>query len=142
VDWLPNYNYVCFDAATWKSTKQRAFQGKLLHGEQYLKIHGEIPTQATLINKAKILEVLDKGKAAVVTMVSESRDKSTGKLLFSGSATVFIREAGNFKGKTRGTDFGPSTAVNRPPSRRPDHIAQIKTDKRQAAIYRLECSLW
>jgi multifunctional beta-oxidation protein len=35
-------------------------QAKLLHGEQYLKIHGPIPTSATLVNRPKLLEVLDK----------------------------------------------------------------------------------
>jgi hypothetical protein len=37
-----------------------AYQAKLLHGEQYLKIHGPIPTSGTLVNRPKLLEVLDK----------------------------------------------------------------------------------
>jgi hypothetical protein len=32
----------------------------LLHGEQYLKICGPIPTSGTVINQARLLEVLDK----------------------------------------------------------------------------------
>jgi hypothetical protein len=39
----------------------------LLHGEQYLAIHKEsIPTEGTLVNKAQIAEVLDKGERVVL----------------------------------------------------------------------------
>ena len=42
-DFVPNFN-----------------PAKLLHGEQYLKILGPIPTSGTVINQARLLEVLDK----------------------------------------------------------------------------------
>lgn len=42
-DFVPNFN-----------------PAKLLHGEQYLKIHAPIPTSGTLVNRPKLLEVLDK----------------------------------------------------------------------------------
>jgi multifunctional beta-oxidation protein len=37
----------------------------------------------------------------VVTIVTESREAATGQLFFTGSTTLFIREAGGFGGRTR-----------------------------------------
>lgn len=39
---------------------------KILHGEQYLEIIGELPTDGKLISKCKLVEVLDKQSGAVM----------------------------------------------------------------------------
>ena len=65
----------------------------------------------------RLLEVLDKGKAASVTTLVQTRDKATGQLLFENQATVFIRGAGGFGGKRTGAGmseshrFRPSSAT-------------------------------
>jgi len=110
---------------------------KLLHGEQYLKIHAPIPTEGTLVNQPYLREVLDKGKAAAVTTVTETRDKESGKLIFENHSTVFIRGSGGFGGKKSGADRGAATAANAPPQRAPDAVVEEKTSEDQAAIYRL-----
>ncbi|KAJ3487160.1 hypothetical protein NLI96_g3745 [Meripilus lineatus] len=120
LDWLPNYN-----------------PAKLLHGEQYLSIKGPIPTSGTFVNEARLLEVLDKGKAAAVTTVVETKDKASGKVIFENQSTVFIRGAGGFGGRRSGKDRGPATAANTPPQRKPDAIVEEKTSPSQAALYRL-----
>lgn len=51
---------------------------------------------------ARILEVLDKGKAAAVTLIVETRDKQTGNLVFENQSTVFIRGSGGIGGKRVG----------------------------------------
>jgi multifunctional beta-oxidation protein len=96
----------------------------LLHGEQYLAIHQEnIPTSGTLVNKAQIAEVLDKGKgghlllrhlerdhllmfsctvtdkAAAVVIVVKTFNKDDGELVFENHVTVFCRGSGGFGGK-------------------------------------------
>ncbi|PWN47067.1 putative multifunctional beta-oxidation protein, partial [Violaceomyces palustris] len=109
----------------------------LLHGEQYLSIKKEIPTSATLINKPKIMEVLDKGKAAAVTSIVHTVDKESGELVFENQSTVFIRGSGGFGGKKSGKDRGAASAVNKPPSRSPDKVVTEKTTDSQAALYRL-----
>jgi multifunctional beta-oxidation protein len=48
------------------------------------------------------MEVLDKGKAAAVTSIVETRDKHSGKVIFENQSTVFIRGAGGFGGKRNG----------------------------------------
>lgn len=110
---------------------------KLLHGEQYLQIKAPIPTEGTLVSTVRLREVLDKGKAAAVTTAIETKDKATGKVIFENQSTVFIRGSGGFGGKKNGVDRGNATAVNTPPSRKPDAVVEEKTSEDQAAIYRL-----
>jgi multifunctional beta-oxidation protein len=50
----------------------------------------------------RLLEVLDKGKAAAVTTIVETRDKRSGELIFETQSTVFIRGSGGFGGKREG----------------------------------------
>ena len=103
-----------------------------------------------------MMEVLDKGKAAAVTVIVETKDKHTGKVIFENQSTVFIRGSGGFGGKRTGkgeckykfqessltdrtalsVDRGPATAANKPPPRSPDAVAEEKTLPSQAAIYR------
>lgn len=110
---------------------------KLLHGEQYLSIKAPIPTSGTLSNQPYLFEVLDKGKAAAVTNVIQTRDSKTGELIFENHSTVFIRGSGGFGGAKKGADRGPATALNTPPNRKPDAVVEEKTSVDQAAIYRL-----
>ena len=112
-------------------------QAKLLHGEQYLKIKGPIPTNATLVNEARFIQVLDKGKAAAVTTRVVTKDKQDGKIIFENESTVFIRGSGGFGGPREGPDRGPATAANTPPKRAPDAVVEEKTLPIQAALYRL-----
>ncbi|KAF8604539.1 multifunctional beta-oxidation protein [Ceratobasidium sp. AG-I] len=123
-DFVPNFN-----------------PAKLLHGEQYLAIKGPIPTSGTLVNHVRLLEVLDKGKAAAVTVVVDTVDKATGKTVFENQSTVFLRGSGGFGGKKKGSDRGAATAANAVPKRAPDAVVEEKTDEKQAALYRLSGDL-
>ncbi|KYG13797.1 peroxisomal multifunctional beta-oxidation protein [Fusarium verticillioides 7600] len=47
---------------------------KLLHGEHYLKIHKyPIPTAGTFVSESKLIDILDKGKAAVAIIGTTTR---------------------------------------------------------------------
>ena len=110
----------------------------LLHGEQYLEIRQfPIPTSARTISTPKLIEVLDKGAAAVVVTGTVTRDADSGQDLFYNESTVFIRGAGGFGGPKKGSDRGPATAVHKAPSRKPDAVVEEKTSEDQAALYRL-----
>ncbi|KAK4047301.1 hypothetical protein OIV83_005479 [Microbotryomycetes sp. JL201] len=119
LDWLPNFSPMM-----------------LLHGEQYLKIKGEIPTSGKLTSESRLMEALDKGKAAAITSITTTKNES-GDVVFENQSTVFIRGSGGFGGKKTGIDRGAATAANKPPSRKPDHIEEQKTLPVQAALYRL-----
>ncbi|KAF8920265.1 multifunctional beta-oxidation protein [Mucidula mucida] len=120
LDWLPNYN-----------------PAKLLHGEQYLSIKAPIPTSGTLVTTSRLMEVLDKGKAVAVTVVNETKDKFSGKVIFENQSTFFIRGSGGFGGKRAGKDRGSATAEYKIPQRAPDAVLEEKTSTIQAALYRL-----
>lgn len=113
----------------------------LLHGEQYLAIKGPIPTSAVLVNKPRVIEVLDKGKAAAVTTLTTTVNKNTGEPVFENQMTTFIRGSGGFGGKKTGRDRGNASAANKPPSRPADKVVSEKTTESQAALYRLSGDL-
>lgn len=103
----------------------------LLHGEQAITLHREIPPEGKVKVTGRISEVWDKGKAAVIGAEGIVEDDQGP--LFTTKATIFIRGAGGFGGER-----GPSTAgVNDPPDRRPDCVVEDMTRPEQAAIYRL-----
>jgi len=110
----------------------------LLHGEQYLEIRKfPIPTQATLVSYPALVEVVDKGNAAVVVTGSTTKDAKTGEDVFYNESTVFIRGSGGFGGEKKGRDRGNATTPNKPPGREPDAVVEEKTTPEQAALYRL-----
>ncbi|KAI5776373.1 hypothetical protein EDC01DRAFT_483062 [Geopyxis carbonaria] len=109
----------------------------LLHGEQFLEIRRfPIPTSGTLTSYPRLLEVADKGAAAVVVTRTETKDES-GAVLFVNESTTFIRGSGGFGGPAKVSDRGAATAANKPPARAPDHVAEEQTSPDQAALYRL-----
>lgn len=110
---------------------------KLLHGEQYLELKAPIPVDATLELRPRLVEVLDKGKAASVTTAIQGVNKANGEVIFDTSSTTFIRGSGGFNGPRTGKDRGAATAANEPPKRGPDAVIEEKTSEDQAALYRL-----
>ncbi len=102
----------------------------LLHGEQDLEIHQEIPTSATVTTAGEIAGIYDKGKAALVILETKSCDES-GALLFTNRFSLFLRGEGDFGGES-----GPK-AGNRAPERDPDGMIESPTLPQQALLYRL-----
>ncbi len=103
----------------------------VLHGEQSITLHREIPPRAKATVTGRISEVWDKQKAAVIGCEGVVADDDGA--LFTAKATIFVRGAGGFGGER-----GPSTAGrNEPPARAPDHVVTRETRPEQAAIYRL-----
>lgn len=110
----------------------------LLHGEQYLEVRKfPIPTSANLVSRGRLLEVVDKGKAAIAKSGVTTVDAETGEEIFYNESTVFLRGCGGFGGPGRGKDRGAATAANKPPARHPDVVVEEATSDDQAAIYRL-----
>ena len=104
----------------------------LLHGEQKITLHRALPPKGTATGVGKIVEVWDKGKAAVIGVQCDVSDEQGP--LFTTHATLFIRGAGGFGGE-RGPS-SESTAVQIP-DRPVDQVIEDVTRPEQAALYRL-----
>ncbi|KAL1856791.1 bifunctional hydroxyacyl-CoA dehydrogenase/enoyl-CoA hydratase fox2 [Paecilomyces lecythidis] len=112
----------------------------LLHGEQYLEIRKfPIPTAAKTLNYPKLIDVVDKGNAAIVVAGYTTKDAKTGEDLFYNESTIFIRGSGGFGGSNKLTAPRPkgATAAYKPPQRAADTVVEEKTSEDQAALYRL-----
>ena len=86
----------------------------LVHGEQSVELHREIPVKGTLRSTGKVEAIYDKGKGAVIVMSTSAVLADTNEPLFTNTMSVFIRGEGGFGG-----DRGPSGPQNVPPDRAP-----------------------
>jgi multifunctional beta-oxidation protein len=110
----------------------------LLHGEQFMEIlQFPIPTEGKLVSKTRLIEVVDKGNAAIVRRGTTTSDAVTGKPVFYNEGAAFIRGSGGFGGARTPSDRGAATALNKPPSRSPDRVVEETTNEESAALYRL-----
>ena len=103
----------------------------LLHGEHYLELKRPLATAAAVTNQARISQIYDKGKGALVIVDIHSVDENGQEVAFN-QAFLFIRGSGGFGGER-----GPSGDANQPPGRPPDDVQQQKTTENQALLYRL-----
>lgn len=105
--------------------------GRMLHGEQAITLRRPFPASGELTVKGRIVDVWDKGKAAVVGVESELVD-ADGPVATT-YASLFAKGYGGFGGE-RGPDAG---GIHRPPDRQPDHVIDDVVRPEQAALYRL-----
>jgi acyl dehydratase len=103
----------------------------ILHGEQAVQIHKPIPVVSEVVSEGRVAGLYDKGKAALIVLEVETKEKSTGDKLFTNQFSVFARGEGGFGGES-----GPK-AGNKPPEREPDAVTESRTLPQQALIYRL-----
>jgi acyl dehydratase len=102
----------------------------LVHGQQSVTVHQPIPVEGTATLQSEITAIYDKGKAALVVLVT--RATLGGEPLYTNTASAFIRGEGGWGG-----DRGPSGPQNVPPERDPDHTVTYQTSPDQALVYRL-----
>ncbi len=103
----------------------------LLHAEQGVELHRELPVEGTLEAYSEIVGIYDKGKGALVVMQAKAKLADTGEPLFTTRTALFIRGEGGFGG-----DRGPA-AQGEIPNRTPDHSVTYATRPDQALLYRL-----
>lgn len=108
----------------------------LVHGEEKIVLHDEVPVSGAVSTVAEVTAIWDKGKGAVVEFTSRSSlvgaDGTVGDPLFDVTMSAYIRGEGGWGGER-----GPSGPQNVPPDRDPDHRVDLTTRPEQALIYRL-----
>lgn len=106
---------------------------QVLHGEQYIKVVKPMPAAGTLTNTYRVQDVLDKGRGMVLLVQIETRDEE-GELLLVNQSSIFVVGAGGFGGSRSSEHI---VEVRKPPARSADATASFKTNKDQAALYRM-----
>lgn len=109
-----------------------------LLGEVYLEnFQRKLPTSGHLTSTRSLIDVLDKGNAAVALTGYTTVDSATGKKLFYNEVSFFMRGAGGFGGARERANPSASSRQCQIPSRHPDAIDEFHTSEEQAALYRL-----
>lgn len=102
----------------------------MVHGEQSVTLHREIPVEGTATMTSVLTDMFDKGKAAIIVTSAEA--VMDGEPLYTMRSATFIRGAGGWGG-----DRGPSGPRNVAPERAPDREITYVTSPDQALLYRL-----
>jgi acyl dehydratase len=110
----------------------------LVHGEQSIRLHGELPAAGTVSTTTTVAGMYDKGAAGLVVLQSASRHVGTGEPAFSTRTALFIRGAGGFGGPRNPEGDDESALAGEPlPTREPDEVVSYSTRPDQALLYRL-----
>ncbi|KAI5708943.1 hypothetical protein M8J76_006749 [Diaphorina citri] len=130
---IPGMMAVMSSDLTLKAIPGKEFDlSQVLHGEQYLTLHQPLPTYGDIVSRCKVIDVLDKGKHAVIIVQSDSYVGDSH--ISTGQSSVFIVGGGGFGGKRSSSVAIPCLD---PPSRSPDTSLSDRTSPDQAALYRL-----
>lgn len=109
----------------------------VVHGGQRVRLHAQLPSEATVSTTAKIRGVYDLRKFAIVIVDTETKDAS-GKLLFDTTATIVYRGAGGFGGTTPPREEKVAEIPKNTPA---DFRVEEATTAEQALLYRLSGDL-
>lgn len=109
----------------------------LLHGEQYVEIFSPLPTHGKFVVKPSLIDIQDKGKAALVITRASIVDPDTDKVYAMNEVTAFVRKSGGFGRTPPAARTAAATAANKPPQRSPDATIEEQTSPDLAALYRL-----
>lgn len=106
---------------------------KILHASEQVTVPAPLPPAGSARAISRIVEVWDKGKAAVVVLET-SVTSTDGAPLWTQRRSIFARGEGGFGGE-RGPSQGGSGAAA--PERAPDVEVDIPLSPQQALLYRL-----
>jgi acyl dehydratase len=110
----------------------------LVHGEQSIRLHGELPVAGMVSTTTTVAGMYDKGAAGLVVLESESQHVGSGEPAFTSRSGLFIRGAGGFGGPRNPEGDEESALAAEPlPTREPDDVVSYATRSDQALLYRL-----
>lgn len=102
----------------------------MLHASQEIVVHRPLPPAGTASATTRVVDVWDKGSAAILVQEAELRD--TNGALMTFRSRMFARGEGGFGGAR-----GPSRPRRTPPRREPDVVLRTSTLPQQALLYQL-----
>ena len=105
---------------------------RMVHGSQQIKLFQPFKKRGKIVNVGEVGSIWDKGKNAVINIKVTGKSEK-GELIYETNAGYFCFGMGGFGG-----DPGPKTDPLEPPEGvEPDFSISYKTQKNQAALYRL-----
>ncbi|WOL05293.1 enoyl-CoA hydratase 2, peroxisomal isoform X1 [Canna indica] len=113
----------------------------LLHGQQYIEIYRPLPSNSSIVNKATIAGLHDKGKATIIEIETRSYLKESGEALCMNRSTIYLRGSGGFSSSSH--PYSYKTYPNDQPSHvsipkyQPTAVYENPTQPSQALLYRL-----
>lgn len=107
-------------------------QGAVRHASSRVELARPLPTSGRVHVWSKVTSVWDKGESAIVNSEGRALDADTGELLYTNSASLYVRGEGGFGGER-----GPSGPQHVPPERPPDEVVTYQTSPMQSYLFRL-----
>lgn len=104
---------------------------RLVHGEQRLVVHNELPVRGTARARTTVTAIHDKGTTALVRLETDLCDAASDLPYATLQSAIFVHGAGGWGGER-----GDSPRWEQP-DRDPDLVYRYQTSKAQALIYRL-----
>lgn len=111
---------------------------RVVHGEQSLIVHAQLPPEGTFVARNKVEEIIDKGegRGMILRVRRDLFDEASGALQSSQVMSIFCRSDGGFGGPQ-----GAPVRVITLPERAPDHSIVRFIPPQAALIYRLSGDL-
>jgi acyl dehydratase len=132
---LPSLPLVLGHPGFWLGDPRSGVDPKnVVHGEQALELHSELPVEGEVIGETRIMGVVDKGpgNGALLYTRKEVRSAVDDQLLASTVNTTFVRGGGGFGGDRE----APRAPYDLPLSA-PDFFLDLPTRPEQALYYRM-----
>jgi acyl dehydratase len=126
---VPSYPPV---AALFERT--RCDMTRLVHGTQWIRLHGPIPPAGRLETVGVVKGIYDMKKLAQVVLATSTT--AEGKPCFETEWSLYIRDAGGFGGERP-----PKSEAPKIPDRPADFHVELPTSPEQALLYRLSGDL-
>lgn len=106
----------------------------IVHGEQGITWHRNLPPSGTVIGQTRVIDVIDKGSEKGAFLLTERKLylAESNELIASITGTTVCRGNGGFGGPS-----GPLPAPHKLPDRAPDLAVDIPTTPQAALLYRL-----
>lgn len=132
---LPSLALVLGHPGFWLGDARSGVDPKsVVHGEQELTLHSELPVEGEIIGETRIIGLVDKGvgNGALLYTRKEVRSAADGRLLASTLNTTFLRGGGGFGG-----DSSALRSSHALPEGKPDFCIDLPTRPEQALYYRM-----
>lgn len=112
-----------------------------VHGEHYLELKRPVPTSATLVSEARVLDVVDRDGAGVAVRVGITTQETSPRgpeICYNEWTSFLMKMPGTGASKRQPGGGVPPPKNNRPP----DAIVSHQTTAAQGALYRAAAGEW